>query len=118
MAGTLLVPPPALLVPAPRPPAPPPPWPPPPRSAPAPALRPPPLDAAPASSGSQIRAASLVPSGIGIQACSIVCTLAGTRAGRPAVAASSLLNETEPPVSRTLITTCDNSRSDFYTAVQ
>src|SRR5215467_1958221 len=105
MAGTLLVPPPALLVP-------------PPRSAPAPALRPPPLDAAQASSGSQIRAASLVPSGIGIQACSIVRTLAGTGAGRPAVATLSLLNAADPPVSRTLITTCDNSRSDFYTAVQ
>src|SRR6516164_5744190 len=105
MAGTLLVPPPAsrpapaLLVPP-------------------PASRPPPLDAACASSGSQIRAASLVPSGIGIQACSIVRTLAGTGAGRPAVAASSLLNAAEPPVSRTLITTCDNSQSDFYTAVQ
>src|SRR5215471_6027633 len=100
MAGTLLVPPPALLVP-------------PPRSAPAPALRPPPLDAAPAPSGSQIRAASLVPSGIGIQACSIVCTLAGAPAARPAVATSSLLNPADPPVSRTLITSCDNSRSDF-----
>src|SRR5215469_12450372 len=106
MAGTVLDPPPAPLVPPPR------------SACPAPALRPPPLDAAPASSGNQIRAASLVPSGIGIHACSIVHTLAGTRAGRPALATSSLLNAADPPVSRTLITTCDNSRSDFYTAVQ
>src|SRR5215472_2607715 len=98
MAGTLLVPPSAS-----RPPS---------------ASSPPPLDAASASSGSQIRAASLVPSGIGIHACSIVHTLAGTRAGRPALTTSSLLNAADPPVSRTLITTCDNSQSDFYTAVQ
>ena len=57
-----------------------------------------------ASSGSQIRAASLVPSGIGIHVCSIV------RTTRPGCA------NLGPPC--TSMTICDNSRVRLYMAVQ